>query len=274
MSLAAEIVKEFSPDLLPAIIEQLSPEEQAELHAHLEADQHDDIIARCSERVVAHDRGPMWWLRKHTKTTNFHWDKQGLPPKAPFPYKPYPPELLASYNVPAERLEWDYLDWVMSYLLLSYETGKPLNIPKTREMMTSYTVVGYCGWMCQFFPNIEAVGQSEKDDKAKGLVAYANALYENQPEWLKARNPLARGDVGTQHEICWANGSKFIAVPQGERQTASHHPTIYFNDESAHQPAWKSTVDIVRPVAKQIISVSSAAFSDFGIACEQPTGAV
>lgn len=274
MSLAAEIAKEFSPDLLPAIIEQLSPEEQAELYAHLEAEQHDDIITRCSERVVAHDRGPMFWLRNWTKTENYHWEKQGLEPKAPFPYKPYPPELLASYNVPADKLDWDYLDWGMSFLLLSYETGKPLNLPKTREMITSWLVMGYIAWSTQFFPNIQALCQSEKDEKAQGLVKYANILHDNQPEWMKARFPLRRGDSGTAHKIERANGSEVIGAPQGERQVASYHPTIYFNDESAHQPAWKSTVDIVRPVAKQIISVSSAAFSDFGIACEQPTGAV
>jgi hypothetical protein len=235
---------------------------------------HEDIIARCSERVVAHDRGPMYWLRNWTKTENYHWEKQGLEPKAPFPYKPYPKELLASYNVPSDKLDWDYLDWGMSYLLRSYEIGKPVNYPKSREMMTSWFVVGYITWSCQFFPNTEAVGQSEKDDKAKGLVKYSDILYGNQPEWMKSRFPLKRGVAGTQHKIEWSNGSSFTGLPQGERQTASHHPTIYFNDESAHQPAWKSTVDIVRPVAKQIISVSSAAFSDFGIACDPSGGEI
>lgn len=212
----------------------------------------------------------MLWLRTLTMTENYHWEKQGLAPKAPFPYKPYAKELLAGYGVPADRIGWDYLDWVMHYLLESYRLGKPLNVPKTREMITSWLVVGYITWSCQFFPNTEAVGQSEKDDKAKGLIKYANILYENQPEWMKDRHPLKRGNTGTQHSIIWANGSSFTGLPQGERQTASHHPTIYFNDESAHQAGWKATVDIVKPVAKQIISVSSAAFSDFGIACERP----
>jgi hypothetical protein len=261
MSLAAEIAKEFSPDLLPAIIEQLSPEEQAELYAHLEAEQHDDIIARCSERVVAHDRGPMYWVRSWTKTKNFHWQKQGLTAEQsirPFPYKPHP-----------EGVEgWDYLDWMMHYLLDSFKHGYDLYVPKCREMMTSWEAVAYITWSCQFFPNIQAVSQSEKDDKAKGLVAYANTLYENQPDWLKARCPLKRGESGTEHKIQWANGSEFIGVPQGERQVASYHPTIYFNDESAHQPAWKATVNIVKPVAKQIVCVSSAALSDFGLACD------
>jgi len=273
VSAVAEILKEFSPDMLPVLISQLDEEEQGEFLRLIEEEDHECIVARCSERVVAHDRGPMYWLRTFTKTENYHWEKQGLPPKAPFPHKPYPKETLVAYGIPEEKLDWDYLDWLMSFLLESYESGKPLNIPKTREMITSWLVVGYITWSCQFFQNVQAVGQSEKDDKAKGLIKYSNILYENQPAWLKARFPLRRGEAGTLHSIEWAHGSSFTGVPQGERQTASHHPTIYFNDESAHQPGWKATVDIVKPVAKQIISVSSAAFSDFGIACDPHEGA-
>src|SRR5580765_7813794 len=127
MSLAAEIAKEFSPDLLPAIIEQLSPEEQAELYAHLEAEQHDDIIARCSERIVAHDRGPMWWLRNWTKTENFHWQKQGLEPKAPFPYKLHPER-----TAHGEQSDWDYLIgacstcWTLTKKAMTYTGQKPV----------------------------------------------------------------------------------------------------------------------------------------------------
>lgn len=213
----------------------------------------------CAQRVVAADRGPMLWLRKFTKTKNFHWQKQGLTPEqsiAPFPYKPHP------------GYDRDYLDVLMSYMLDSFNEGYDLYIPKTREMVTSWETVGYITWACQFFPNVQAVGQSEKDDKAQGLVEYANTLYDNQEPWMKARHPLERGESGTAHRIAWANGSEFIAVPQGERQVASFHPTIYFNDESAHQPAWKATINIVKPVAKQIICVSSAAASDFGIECD------
>jgi len=264
MSLAAEIAKEFSPDLLPAILEQLTEEETAELQTLLEADEREDIIRRCSERVVAHDRGPMYWVRNWTKTKNFHWQKQGLTVEQSIRAFPYKPHTEATSNT-----DWDYLDWIMHYLLDSFSRGYDTYVPKCREMMTSWEAVAYITWSCQFFPNVQAVSQSEKDDKAKGLISYANTLYSNQPDWLKAKFPLKRGEEGTEHKIQWANGSEFIGVPQGERQVASYHPTIYFNDESAHQPAFKATVNIVKPVAKQIICVSSAAMSDFGIECDE-----
>lgn len=263
MSLATEIAKEFSPDLLPAIIEQLSPEEQAELHGLLEAEEHDEIIRRCSERVVAHDRGPMYWIRNWTKTEDYQWQAKGLEKESatsPFPYKPHPEAIT----------DWDYLDWVMKYILIE----KELYIPKTREMMTSWLVCAYITWHCQFFPAIGWLAQSEKDDKAQGLIKYSNILYRNQPDWLRAHFPLKRhNEEGTKHRVDWANGSWFKALAQGQRQSASDHPHGWFNDESAHQPAWKAALNIAKPAVRQVICVSSAAASDFGIECD-PSKAV
>lgn len=259
MSLIEAIYAEFSTDLLPAIIEKLTPEEQAEMQAILEADQRDEIIKRCSERVVAHDRGPMYWLRHCTRTENFQWQAQGLQPKEPFPYKPF------------TEGEWDYLDWLMNFILAEPE----LYVPKTREMMTSWLVVGYITWMCQFFPSIGWIAQSEDDEKAMGLIKYANILYSNQEPWLKTANPLGgmRKDEGTLHKIQWENGSWFRAVASGERKLASDHPYGYFNDESAHQPAWEATKDIAKPAVRQSIHVSSAAPSRFFDLCD-PSGAI
>lgn len=211
-----------------------------------------DINRRCSERIVASDRGPMFWLRQCTLTENYQWQAQGRLPKESFPFRPHPQQ------------ERDYLDWTMHYIL----TEKECFIPKTREMMTSWLVVGYIAWMCQFFPATGWLAQSEKDDKAQGLIKYANILYDNQADWMKKLHPLKRGDTGTKHMIEWANGSWFKALPQGERQSASEHPYGYFNDESAHQVAWEATVNVTRPAVKQILCVSSAAASRFGDLCD------
>ena len=131
MSAIAEVLKEFSPEILGVLVGKLDEEEQGELCALIEQEEHDDIIARCSERVVAHDRGPMYWLRNWTKTENFQWQAQGLQPKEAFPYKPH-----AGHDR-------DYMDVVMGYILEDSE----LYIPKTREMMTSWLVTGYITWM-------------------------------------------------------------------------------------------------------------------------------
>lgn len=227
-----------------------------------------DIERRCAEWIVSHKRGPMYWLRQCTKTENFQWQEQGLQPKSPFPYRPHAlsreqwKEIIAGLTFPHDLTPDDppdYMDIVMGYLL----TTRELLIPKTREMMTSWLVCGFITWHCQFYESIEWLSQSEDDSKAQGLIKYANILYSNQSEWMRARHPLKRGEEGTKHEIEWNNGSLYTALPSGVRKSASRHPHGYFNDESAHQAAWKATVNIVKPAVKQIVCVSSVAPGDF-----------
>jgi hypothetical protein len=74
-------------------------------------------------------------------------------------------------------------------------------------------------------------------------------------------------DEGTLHKIEWENGPWFLALPSSVRKLASQHPHGYFNDENADQPAWKETVNIVRPAVRQIINVNSVAPSDFADEC-------
>jgi hypothetical protein len=105
------------------------------------------IDTDCAAWIISHKQGPMYWLRNWTKTENYQWRDQGLDPVAPFPYKPWP---RGSCRIEFEGLRQvfnhdltdddppDYLDVAMGYLMSS----KELNIPKTREMMTSWLVVG------------------------------------------------------------------------------------------------------------------------------------
>jgi hypothetical protein len=217
-----------------------------------------------------------------TMTENHQWQAQGLQPKMPFPYKPFPPKKLAHLNIPPEKIGWDYLDHTIDAMLTGMKRAmipkklqkqKPsLYIAKTREMITSWLVCGFIFWHCQFFDTIGWIGQSEKDEKAQGLVQYVNVLYENQPDFLRARFPLLRDrDSGTAHRTDWKHGSWFRGVPQGERQLASSHPFGYFSDESAHQAAWEATIGVVTPAVRQIICVSSAAASRYGDMCQIPT---
>lgn len=228
-----------------------------------------EIDSRCKEWVVSHQRGPMMWLRNLTRTENYQYASQGLDPVMPFPYRPMAGRRLNLKALPfahdfTEQDPPDYLDVVMGYMMLR---DPQLFVAKTREMMTSWLAVGYLAWYCQFFEKTEAVSQSEKDDKAMKLIKYANILYLNQPDWLKKRYPLKRGEEGTQHELAWANGSSFTAMPAGKRQLASSHPTVFFLDEASHVPAGMATINIAKPAVRQIIAVSSVAPGEFADIC-------
>jgi hypothetical protein len=224
--------------------------------------------ARCAEWVLSHKSGPMYWLRNCTKTENYHAREQGREPVAPFPLKQFkdrkidlaalPPQFKHDFT---EADLPDYLDITMGFMMFTKDID-PRNclfIPKSRECMTSWLTVGFITWMCQFHEKIEWLSQSETDLKAQGLVKYSNILYANQAGWQKKLHPLKRGEEGTQHQIEWANGSTFRALPSGIRKMASSHPYGYFLDEAAHLPAVEATINIARPVTKQIIAVSSVA---------------
>jgi hypothetical protein len=226
----------------------------------------------CRQWVISGKAGPMYWLRNWTATENFQWKEQGLQPLAPFPHRPYLDRQIDLSLLPFEVGEdvksgghrLDYLDIVMGYLLVT----KSLFIPKTREMMTSWVVVGFITWFCQFYEKIEWLSQSEMDEKAMGLIKYANILYRNQPDWMRAIHPLKRNSAeGTLHAIEWANGSLYRALAQGQRKVASSHPHGYFNDETAHQAVAGATVDIARPAVKQVVCVSSVAPGWFATEC-------
>lgn len=237
----------------------------------------------CAQWVLSHDRGPMYWLRGRrgadgslpssnpsdwlTCTENYHWKEQNLPAIAPFPYKPFRDRKIDLSKLPfehefSEEDPPDYLDVTMGFILFSSKIS-PENevwIPKTRELMTSWLVTGFITWMCQFYPAIEWLSQSETDLKAQGLIKYAGILYANQGNWQKRLHPLKKGaEEATLHQIEWANGSTFRALASGIRKMASSHPYGYMSDESAHQPNAEATINIVKPAVKQIICVSSVA---------------
>lgn len=208
----------------------------------------------------------MYWLRHCTKTENYHWKEQGLPAVAPFPLKQFSDRHIDIKKLPfpndfTDDDPPDYLDVLMGFMLYSKDLcpENELWVPKTREMMTSWLVCGYITWFCQFYPQIEWIGQSEDDLKAMGVVDYANILYSNQEPWQKALHPLRNREEGTAHKIEWANGSTFLGMPSGIRKLASRHPYGYFNDETAHQPGAEATINIAKPAVKQVICVSSVA---------------
>ena len=81
--------------------------------------------------------GPLYWLQECTETYDEHWVPKGLAsPYAKFPQLPYWP-------------------WLFNCLMRERE----VLIPKSREMMISWAVVGYGVWHCQVFPRTRFIVQ-------------------------------------------------------------------------------------------------------------------
>jgi hypothetical protein len=217
-------------DAVSHLVEGIKLEEEQEL-----------LWNKMSERVASWDAGPLLWLTHYTKTEDTHWLTKNTAFLAPFPKK-------------------EYLRVVLDYLINS----RSIFIPKSREMMMSWLVCSYIAWMCQWYP-VFWVAQTGKEDKVAELIEYARTLYRNQPDWMKARNPLV---VDSVLEIAWKNGGRFLGIPKGADQIRVYHCYGYFQDESGFLPEAQTSYDAVRPVAKQMVCVSTDEMGWFHSECK------
>lgn len=186
-------------------------------------------------------RNALYWAQNYTRTENPHYLEQGLEYRSRFPRKSYFDVL---FNALAEN--------------------ERIFIPKTREMITSWSVMAYAAHRAQWFKS-EIVVQTDSEDKAKQLVGYAEALYRNQEPFLLKRHPLS-GEA-SQLSIEWKDGGRVFGIPKGEHKIRMYHPTIYVMDEAAFLPEAEQCFNAAHPVAKQIIAISSAGPGWFGDEC-------
>lgn len=234
--LPASITSRYSPAEIDLAIKNLTPREKLRFRDALFKKEWNQIDAACGADAL-------YWMQNHTLTENEKWQEQGAEFKAAFPRK--------DYFVPVFR---------------ALRTERRLFICKTREMLTSWCVVGHGANRAQWWKACVVI-QTLAEEKAKKLVRYARILYENQPEELKHRHPLIKD---TELHLGWADGGEIFGIPKGEDQIRMYHPTIAIFDEAAFLPEFQACYDATHPVAGQVIAVSSAGPSFFGDQCTMP----
>lgn len=220
-----ELVKRISK-LTAEDLESLPADERRAIQRVLAQWKHEKLDQRSADDAL-------YWAQNFTQTENPHWEKQGLPFKAPFPNK--------SYFVP---------------LFEALKQSKYLLIPKSREMLTSWCCMAYAMHRAQW-STAEVIVQTSKQEKARRLVEYASILYRNQPDWLKRKHPL-KGQP-TVLSLEWESGGKLFGVPGGPDQVRMYHPTVIIYDEMCFMEDAEACWAAAFPVAQQMIGISSAA---------------
>lgn len=154
-------------------------------------------------------KDPYFWLTECTKTKD-EQDKTGNPYK-PFPQRPYfRPCIEVIENEPVILFE------------------------KSRTMMLSWLVSGWCAHYGFNHPATGVVFQSEDEDRAVHCVENVKTLWEQSDPELKERWQLERPlEKQPYFKFELANGSWFKGIPGNPDKIRSDHPTIVVLDEAA-----------------------------------------
>jgi hypothetical protein len=235
------------------------------------------IAARCA-------KDPWFWLTECTKTFDEQAREKGVEEYKPFPKEAHHLRLVVAMLVAGEVAaiaaeEANKIsggdrkaaaDAGYAVALQALETGehKPdphTVIPKSREMMASWTIMGVLTWDAQFHQRSRWVVQSKTENTAYDLLSYTKCLYDQQPEWLRKRYALPKGktdyrDSPEQSKLLhiWKNESRVIGLPQGPDQVRQAHPTGIFFDEACYIEGYEAGLASAANVCRRIISISSA----------------
>ncbi len=165
---------------------------------------------------------PVGWLSGAVKTKDEH-DKED--PVKPFPMKPY-----------------------VAPMVETFEREKTTFIVKSRQMVITWLTCAYALHQAQFFPHRLVLIISQKFEKSAALVDRIRFMYLNQPEWLKMLNPLDKQMRDQpQGTLSFLNGSKILALPEGEDQIRMHTSSLVVMDEADFWENFKKTYEACLP---------------------------
>lgn len=160
------------------------------------------------------------WLTEGTKTLD-EQDETSNPTK-PFPMRRY-----------------------IRPFLDSLDNERVCFIAKSRSMLASWLVAGWCTHMMCTRPGTRVVYQSEDEKRALDMVKYTKILWHNSIRPLQARWKL-QGDMPLQdfakQELRLANDSSCLGLVGNPHKVRSEHPTIYVADEAAFMTRFNASL--------------------------------
>jgi hypothetical protein len=253
--LSKSVMKKTKGQIRPSEKKQEKEQQERDQHSHAEeqrkaydeqeAERLRELARAKSEKVAQMVADPLLWLQNHTETKDNHWREAGAAScYRPFPLKPH-----------------------FRPIVDAFQDEPVLFIEKSRDMMLSWLCVGLFTHAAMTIPGIEVLFQSQKEEKAFELVAYAKTLYERQAAIIRHIYPLKmkRQPAGI---LEFAHGSRIIGIPGGGDQIRSYHPWGLFQDEAAFMPEAGESYDHAVPVCQKIVVVSSAGPGWFSEQCQ------
>lgn len=207
------------------------------------------VLSEAQETILARLKSdPLWWFRNCTRTFDQHWYDEGLAS----PYNPLP--------------NFAYFDVLFDFLRRQPQRFETRNrkirlIVKSRDLMVSWSAIAMKTHKALVLPEQEILLQSQTEEKGYELIFYAKTLWEQMDPWLQAEFPLAKGmrlEDFPKDRIEWRNGSRIMALAQGDTKVNSYHPTDLVMDEAALQAEGRNSYGAALPACQNITCLSSA----------------
>lgn len=167
-------------------------------------------------------------------------------------------------NQPVKRFpRYKYIPFIIRRLCHNPKVA----IPKSRQVMITWTVLAYILGQCLFKKHRLWFIQSKKEEDAAALIERAKHMYEHLPWWQRAAAPLTRPLMKQPfNKLVIANGSKMWGVPQGSDILRQYTASGIFGDEYAFQDKAEDAYTAAKPTVDgggQIIAVSSVNGKNF-----------
>jgi len=145
-----------------------------------------------------------------------------------------------------------------------------LAIEKSRQILATWLIAGYCLWRAKFHAHQLILWQSKKEDDAASVV-YDKEPHTARISFMEANLPRNLQDGifprgVSRCNVRYPNGSRIWGIPEGADIIRSNTPSVLVSDEAAFQPEFASAKDAAMPAIKgggQLIAVSSAAPGSF-----------
>lgn len=148
-----------------------------------------------------------------------------------------------------------------------------LFVPKSRDMMATWTFVALYTWDTIFHRGRQNIFQSETAAKTGELVKRAYFMWKNQPKFLKDQHKVEFGLGPARSGALRVEGldSEILGFPQGPDQIRQYHPTGLFLDEAAYQVQAGDAFTAIKPAIQaggRFTAISSANPGWFQLSCQ------
>ena len=147
-------------------------------------------------------------------------------------------------------------------------------VPKSRQMMVSWSVASFCLWAILFFGRSHIVWQSKKEKDSDYQIDRIKHMYSYLPKYFRERVGITTAVMSRQHHsyLRLLNGSRAEAVASGGSIVRSRVPTVFVNDESAFQDEFEDSLSAALASSQLIIAVSSPEAGHFQREVEDTDG--